>query len=86
MSNPAWKRRYEHLHGSQGKTYGIWNSITKRFVYDIREPSPALANKKLREINPSGWRCARYEARAIPKGWKNPPNEIWKARYCNEQN
>ena len=70
----AKQRRDYYNNGKLNEVYGIWNGVTKRFVYGIRESSPRLADKKLRKVNPKGSYCYRYEARRIPDGWVNPQN------------
>lgn len=60
--------------------YGVWNSITKRFVYGIRESSEKRARAALRKAT-GGWRCYRYDVRRIPEGYENPINETAQLRY-----
>ena len=54
--------------------YGVWNGMTKRFVYGIREPSKRLAQKRLFEAAGKGAYCWRYEIKPIPDKWVNPKN------------
>lgn|GEM_PF-1629731 len=76
MAKSARQRREYYENGRPGEVYGIWNGITKRFAYGIKEPTPKLAEQKLREVNPGGFRCWRYEWRKIPDGFQNPKNPI----------
>lgn len=48
-------------------TYGIWNSIEKRFVFGIAAETPRKAERAFRKtcIN---WRLWRYEIKPIPRG------------------
>lgn len=39
--------RIEYYRGKNGRKYGIWNSITKKFVFGIKEDSPMLAEARL---------------------------------------
>ena len=54
-------------------TYGIWNSMEKRFVFGIAAETPRKAERAFRKtcIN---WRKWRYEIKPIPEGFKNPRN------------
>lgn len=55
--------------------YGIWNSVLKRFVLGIREPSKEAALRVFRKK--ASWkmqRMWRYEVRKWPSGFKNPQN------------
>lgn len=54
-------------------TYGIWNSIEKRFVFGIAAETPRKAERAFRKtcIN---WRMWRYEIKPIPDDFKNPRN------------
>lgn len=54
-------------------TYGIWNSIEKRFVFGIAAETPRKAEQAFRKtcIN---WRKWRYEIKPIPDDFKNPRN------------
>lgn len=55
--------------------YGIWNSVTKRFVYGIKEFNQETAWKKFVNMVPKEIHMKwRYEVRKIPKGWVNPKN------------
>ena len=55
--------------------YGIWNSVTKRFVYGIKEFDQETAWKKFVNMVPKEiYMKWRYEVRKIPKGWVNPKN------------
>lgn len=55
--------------------YGIWNSVTKRFVYGIKEFEKEMAWKKFVNMVPKEiYMKWRYEVRKIPKGWVNPKN------------
>lgn len=55
--------------------YGVWNNITKRFVFGIREDTRSAAWKKFCKLAPAAARKWRYEVKVIPNGWKNPPRE-----------
>lgn len=60
--------------------YGIWNSMTKRFVFGIRQPTKGKALRSLRaEIGKDAHKW-RYEVRTIPQGWENKKNPIWGRR------
>lgn len=54
--------------------WGIWNSVDKRFVFGIREPSKQAAltafKKKVGKLS----YLYRYQPKVIPKDFKNPPN------------
>lgn len=65
--------------------YGIWNSITKRFVFGISEPTKTLALKKFKQLNPGGWRCHRYDIRRVPTKWTNPPNPQYQKKKKTER-
>ena len=58
--------------------WGIWNSVEKRFVFGISEPSMKEAKDEFRR------RCGsplwRYSVKKIPEGWTNPKNH----RYAKE--
>lgn len=60
--------------------YGVWNSITKRFVFGIREGSREKAWAALKKAT-NGWRAFRYEVRRVPVGYVNPPNETAQRWY-----
>lgn len=56
------------------KRYGIWNSITKRFVFNINEDSANRAMRALqRKIGKKAF-MYRYTVRTIPQNWRNPAN------------
>lgn len=55
-------------------TWGIWNDVTKRFVFGIREETEKKAWRRFVRENPSIWRKIRYDTKKIPDGWVNPPN------------
>ena len=60
------------------KKYGIWNQRTKRFVFDIAEPSKKKALNKFRDLAyKASFKC-RYEIKEIPIGFKNPKNPFYK--------
>ena len=54
-------------------TFGIWNSMEKRFIFGIAAETPRKAERAFRKtcIN---WRKWRYEIKPIPEGFKNPRN------------
>ena len=56
--------------------YGIWNNVTKRFVFGIREETPIKALRAFRKKVPERSYYWRYDARKIPEGFKNPPNPL----------
>lgn len=55
--------------------YGIWNAITKRYVWGISEPTKSLALKKFKQLNPEGWRPHMYDIRRVPTKKKEVENE-----------
>lgn len=58
--------------------YGIWNDVDERFVFGIREHSPAAAlDKLLRKIGKLGYGW-KFSVMVIPDGWRNPSNPHWK--------
>ena len=57
-------------------TYGIWNSVEKRFVFGIAAETPRKAERAFRKAC-SGWRRWRYEIKPIPEGFKNPRNPYY---------
>lgn len=57
-------------------TWGIWNSVDKRFVFGIRESSRQDAIKAFkRKVGKLSY-CYRYMPKVIPNGFENPPNPI----------
>lgn len=55
------------------KSFGVWSTIDKRFMFGIKEPTKGLAKRAFLEragFYPS-W-C--HEIREVPDGWANPPN------------
>lgn len=61
---------------SPPREYGIWNSVTKRFVFGIREATPERAWQKFCRIGEVSF-AWRYNTKEIPLGWENPPNPTW---------
>lgn len=61
--------------------YGVWNSITEKFVYGIKAETKEEAERALREIAGKGSYCWRYTVKPIPDGFVNPPND----RYENKK-
>lgn len=59
------------------KVYGIWNGITKRFVFGIREDTKSKALAEFKKKAPGLWRYWRYEVRKIPRNFKNPRNPLY---------
>lgn len=57
--------------------YGVWNSVDKRFMYGIQAPTKEEAWNEFTDKCP-GWRCWRFEVKAIPKDWVNPKNLRYK--------
>lgn len=58
--------------------YGIWNGMTKRFVFGIRETTEARAWRAfVKRVGKTSYKW-RYEVRRIPEGWVNPPNPVWR--------
>jgi len=58
--------------------WGIWNSITKRFVFGIVEATKGRAEREFkRKVGKDTYYKWRYEARRIPPNWKNPKNALW---------
>ena len=62
--------------------YGIWNSLSKRFVYGIKVDSSSEARRELHKKagNPYCW---RYIVKEIPESFKNPPNRLFVKRGNN---
>lgn len=54
-------------------TYGVWNSVEKRFVFGIAAETPRKAERAFRKTCVN-WRQWRYEIKPIPEGFKNPRN------------
>lgn len=55
--------------------YGIWNSVLKRFVLGIKEPTKEAALKEFRKKASYKMQCMwRYEVRRWPDRFKNPQN------------
>ncbi len=60
------------------KKYGVWNRMTKRFVFGISEPSKKKAFERFRDLAyKASFKC-RYEIKEIPIGFKNPKNHFYK--------
>lgn len=55
--------------------YGIWNGMTKRFVFGIAEDTKGRAWRAFCKAAPDAARYWRYSVKAIPEGWKNPKND-----------
>ena len=54
--------------------YGVWNTMTKRFVFGIAEETKGRASRALfHKIGRKAYKW-RYEVRKIPPNWKNPKN------------
>lgn len=62
---------------SKEKRFGIWNSVDKRFVFGINEPSYQKAIRAFKRKVGNLSYCYRYMPREIPDGFENPPNPIW---------
>ena len=65
--------------------YGIWNGMTKRFVFGINEPTKARALRKFIKAAGKASYCWRYEVRKRPDNYKNPPNPLYKKRVKNNE-
>lgn len=65
MAKPAWKRAMIYDVGCPGFYYGIWNSVAKRFQFGICEPSPRLAEERLRELISHDSKKYRFEAKRL---------------------
>lgn len=55
----------EYQRGKNDCKYGIWNNITKKFVFDIKEDTPMLAEARLFQKMGNHARKWRYEIRKI---------------------
>lgn len=64
--------------------YGVWNGLTKRFVYGVRELTKSAAQKKLRACAGKGAYCWRYDVRPIPEGFVNPLNNRYRVKGENK--
>lgn len=79
---PGHSSERKHLcdHCSSAKLYGIWNSIEKRFVLGIEEPTKQAAWCKLiRAVGRTGYKC-RFEIRLISSGFKSSSNKKFRTR------
>ena len=74
MGKSTLQRRDYYNQGRPGEFYGIWNDITKRFVFGIREKTPRDAVNRLFKKTGKDAYCYRYQFRRIPDDWVNPPN------------
>jgi hypothetical protein len=52
--------------GVQGKKYGIWNSVAKKFQFGICEDTPMLAVARLYQKLGEDARKWRFEPRMLP--------------------
>ena len=82
-----WNRKTRRLYREQGirtqyvypdgspVQFGIWNGMTRRFVFGIRADTPGQARREAhRRMGDNAYRW-RYEVAIIPQGWKNPQNQ-----------
>lgn len=60
----------EYQHGKQGMKYGIWNTIKKKWQFDICEDTPMLAEARLFQKIGDGARKHRFETRRLPNAIK----------------
>ena len=59
--------------------YGIWNSVEKRFVFGVSEPTSNAAWKSFKKKVPQAiWRKWRYDVKPIPEGFRNAKNPRYK--------
>lgn len=56
---------------------GVWNNVTKRFVFGIREETRKKVLVEFKKKVPNLWRYWRYEVREIPQHFKNPRNPLY---------
>lgn len=82
-----WNRKTRRLYREQGirtqyvypdgspVQFGIWNGMTKRFVFGIRESTPRRAMRAAFDAMGDNARRWRYDVAIIPQGWQNPPNQ-----------
>ncbi len=55
--------RIEYYRGKDGYKYGIWNNVTKKFVFGIKEDTPMLAEARLfQKIGDDARKC-RFEVK-----------------------
>lgn len=60
------RTRDEYMHGRPGAKYGIYNTVTKRFQFDIREDTPMLAEARLFQKIGDDAHKWRFEPRRLP--------------------
>ena len=60
--------------------YGIWNGMTGRFVFGIREDTKSKALAEFKKKAPELWRYWQYEVRRIPRNFKNPRNPYYQPK------
>lgn len=53
--------------GIPGVKWGIWNGVRKKFILNICEDTPMLAEARLFQIMGDNARKWRYEAKRLPK-------------------
>ncbi len=67
---------YQYPNGSPVQ-YGVWNDMTKRFVFGLRDTNRARLVRRMFQVMGVAAYRYRYEIRAIPPGWKNPRNPTY---------
>ena len=83
--------KHEYQKGKNGVKYGIYNSVTKKFQFNICEDTPMLAKARLfqligddarkwrfdvKRIDIQKERCHRYVEQEEIIGWNGPHAEI----------
>lgn len=57
--------------------WGIYNNVTRRYVYGIDKPTKAEAWEEFLRKYPCKYIPYRYNIRLIPKNWVNKPNPFY---------
>lgn len=58
--------------------WGIWNGVTKRFIFGLDEPTREKAEKAfIKKAGKAAYKW-RFTAKRIPADWVNPKNEKWR--------
>lgn len=63
--------RFEYQRGAQGKKYGIYDCVKKKFCFGICEDTPMLAEARLFQKIGDNARRYRYEARTLKENEEN---------------
>lgn len=66
----------EHQHGKPGVKYGIWNTVKKKWQFDICEETPMLAEARLFQKIGDDARKHRFEVKRYPASHNKPNSGV----------